>query len=335
MKILFVCNYNSWSKVAKGIMPSHHLFGVMEMIDHFDSPSSAVLKKSFGGGEIEFVCVCKPTKKQLLELYLKTFRYDVVYDVLNSVSKPFGVLNKFHLFKPRLVSILHHPPFEKQLRLAKSDCSVFFEEALMENARKFCSDNREMVVNDWGPDKAWYDKNKHQWNEEKEFDFLDNGKTNRDHNLFIRCMRKMPDKKGVIVTDEKHIPSEYREGENVSLFFQDKPNDFTMLRLCLKSRVMVVPLIENGCLLGPIGATSFMDAIALGMPVVTNKCAAFAGKIEKNLLGATFEANEDDFIQALNDSLLHFEEYHKNMVQYSFSHSIMQYSERLRTYLLK
>lgn len=50
MRILFVSNYNAWDKVRKGVMPSHHLFGVDEMIDHYVSPASAVLKDQFGGG---------------------------------------------------------------------------------------------------------------------------------------------------------------------------------------------------------------------------------------------------------------------------------------------
>ena len=49
MRILFVSNYNAWDKVRKGVMPSHHLFGVDEMIDHYVSPASAVLKDQFGG----------------------------------------------------------------------------------------------------------------------------------------------------------------------------------------------------------------------------------------------------------------------------------------------
>ena len=52
MRILFVSNYNAWDKVRKGVMPSHHLFGVDEMIDHYVSPASAVLKDQFGGGKL-------------------------------------------------------------------------------------------------------------------------------------------------------------------------------------------------------------------------------------------------------------------------------------------
>lgn len=52
MRILFVSNYNAWDKVGKGVMPSHHLFGVNEMIDHFETPDSAILKSQFGGGKL-------------------------------------------------------------------------------------------------------------------------------------------------------------------------------------------------------------------------------------------------------------------------------------------
>ena len=52
MRILFVSNYNAWDKVGKGVMPSHHLFGVDEMIDHYVSPASVVLKDQFWGEKL-------------------------------------------------------------------------------------------------------------------------------------------------------------------------------------------------------------------------------------------------------------------------------------------
>lgn len=85
------------------------------------------------GGNIDFIKLANPTKFELLKLYAKSFSYDVAYDVLTTVSKQFGVLNKFHLFKPRLVTIFHHPPFYKMMKYAKSDCSVFFTEELMKH----------------------------------------------------------------------------------------------------------------------------------------------------------------------------------------------------------
>lgn len=335
MKILFISNYNAWEKVEKGEMPSHHLFGIQEMIDYYDSPTSAVLKPQFGGGKIDFVSVVSPSKIELLKLYFTTFGYDVVYDVLTVVSKYFGLLNKIHLFKPRLVTIFHHPPFLKIMGHAKSDCSIFFTKELMDDALRGIHDDRQVLCNYWYPDKAWYDRNKVACNNSVIYDFLDNGKTSRDHDLFIRCMRRFPSKRAVIVTDKNHIPSEYREGENVELFFQEKPNDLTMLQLCMNTRVMVIPLLERKDMLGPIGATSYMDAIALGIPVVTNEKAAFAKEIKENEIGCLFEPNEDSLVKALFDSLKEYDLLSKNMRSFSLSHTIKQYSKKLNKYLLK
>lgn len=271
----------------------------------------------------------------MLKLYAKCLSYDVVYDVLTAVSKQFGVLNKFHLFRPRLVTVFHHPPFDKMMKYAKSDCSVFFTEELMNEARNCIKDNRQVVCNKWYPEKAWYDKNKQALDSKKVYDFLDNGKTARDHNLFIRCMRLMPNKRAVIVTDKMHIPTEYKEGENVDLFFQDKPNDLTMLQLCLKTKVMVIPLEENKKMLGPIGATSYMDAIALGMPVVTNEKAAFAKEIVDNGIGCLFKLNEESLAKALEQSLEKYDKLHNAMASFSEHHSIGKYTEILSKYLFK
>lgn len=261
-------------------------------------------------------------------------KYDVVYDALNVTGRYFAILNKYHLFRPRLVSIYHHPSFKNYMRLGKSDCSVFLTQGLKDIAAQYVHDDRQMVVNNWYPDKKWYDENRKMMDDTKKYDFLDNGKTARNHDLFIRCMRTMPDKKAVIVTDKNHIPSEYREGENIDLYFQDKPKDYTMQQLCMNTRVMVIPLEENGdALLGPIGNTSYMDAIALGMPVVTNKTAAMAKEIEDNGLGCTFDSTEDSMKTALRESLEHYDEISGRMRRFSDNHTIETYSQKLLTYI--
>lgn len=49
MRILFISNYNAWERIENKVMPSHPLFGVNEMINHFETPDSAILKSQFGG----------------------------------------------------------------------------------------------------------------------------------------------------------------------------------------------------------------------------------------------------------------------------------------------
>lgn len=36
MRILFVSNYAPWGKVSRGEMPSQHLFGIHELVDHYE-----------------------------------------------------------------------------------------------------------------------------------------------------------------------------------------------------------------------------------------------------------------------------------------------------------
>ncbi len=338
MNILYISNYDAHRRIAEGWMPSHHIFGMGEFIECFDSKSSAIIKQKYGGGKIDFIVVDNPSKAEVICLYLKILggRYDVVFDVLNVVSKYFSVLNKWHLFKPRLVTNYHHPPFDKFMKYGKSDCSVFFTQALMQEAAKYVHDGRMMVFNNWYPDKLWYDENKKMMDTQKKYDFLDNGKTARNHDMFIRCMRTMPDKKAVIVTDKNHIPAEYKKGENVDLYFQDKPNDYTMEQLCLNSKVMVIPLEEQvGKMMGPIGYTSYMDAIALGMPVVTNRNAVYAKEISENGLGILFDSTEESMRKALVESLDKHSDYAERMVQFSQNHTILEYSKKLLTYIME
>lgn len=70
MRILFISNYNAWERIENKVMPSHHLFGVNEMFDHFETPDSAILKLQFGGGKIESVKLANPTKSELLYMHV-------------------------------------------------------------------------------------------------------------------------------------------------------------------------------------------------------------------------------------------------------------------------
>lgn len=185
----------------------------------------------------------KPSIRDILKLYIKSFKYDVIYEPVGVVGKYLGVFKRFFLLKPKLVRIIHHPPFEKDLKYSKSDVSIFFTQELLALAKKSVKDNRKMVVNYWYPDVEWYSKNMFMMSSEKKYDFIDNGKTARDHDKFIRSMKKLPNRRGLVVTDKNHIPASWEEGGNVDLYFQDRPNDFTMQQLCMQSRVMVIPII--------------------------------------------------------------------------------------------
>lgn len=37
MRILYIGTYASWEKVSKGLMPSQHMFGIHQLVDHYET----------------------------------------------------------------------------------------------------------------------------------------------------------------------------------------------------------------------------------------------------------------------------------------------------------
>lgn len=54
MRILYVGTYASWEKVSKGNMPSQHMFGIHEMIDHYEESEGHLRGILTGGGTLSF-----------------------------------------------------------------------------------------------------------------------------------------------------------------------------------------------------------------------------------------------------------------------------------------
>lgn len=75
------------------------------------------------------------------------------------------------------------------------------------------------------------------------------------------------------------------------------------------------------------GITSYLDAIALGMPVVTSKNAAFAAEIEFNKLGLLYECGSDEFDDVLEAALQEADELSDNISIYSNTHKHHLYSD--------
>ena len=76
-----------------------------------------------------------------------------------------------------------------------------------------------------------------------------------------------------------------------------------------------------------------MDAIALGMPVVTNKTAAMAKEIVDNGLGCVFDSSEESMTSALQKSLEQYAEISEKMRRFSENHTIENYTQKLLTYI--
>lgn len=67
-----------------------------------------------------------------------------------------------------------------------------------------------------------------------------------------------------------------------------------MVKLLNKCSVLIVPTPPTSHKLGPIGLTSFLDAIALGMPIITADNTVFTDIIISHKMGLVYKAGDEN-----------------------------------------
>lgn len=297
-KILFINNYDCLVPYEKHIMPGHHQFG-MELLN--GNPDYDVTY---------YVCkIYSPKQKgyylkefiQFLKLYILSFKFDIVYDALGCEQRYFGILNRFHLLKPKYMLVLHHPPFEKRLRYCKYDKMIFeCKYYYGKMSQMFPKHAKNMVLCIWGPDLSFYPKVNLNLDE---IILISNGRTNRDHNLLVEAATKA-EVHTIIVSDEKHIPSNFKsDNKYVEIYKQNILNDKNMVELLCKASIMVIPTLPSDDLLGPIGNTSFCDATALGMPCIVASNTLMAEYVRTYNLGLVYRVGD---LKDLTEKILYF-----------------------------
>ena len=340
MRVLYICNYDAWNKISKDAMANHHLFGFAYWIEKWvyddnGMVSHAVFKDEFfGGGYIYFIKI-KSTYdfRTLTYIYNLSKNFDLIYDTLNN-CKLLGLLKKIGIMKCKLISIMHYPPFHKQFLVSKSDGYIFFDKKYYNYAVEDCTRNKQyksFYINEWKPDKRWY------WEKIKELNiepnhgsfFVDNGKTLRDHQLLYKVCNdnKLP----LLMCSNEHINSEF-----VTCYHIDDFSDETiMIRKIYGSQCIVIPTIKMDKM-GPIGITSFLDAIAYEIPVICSDNTCFAEIVSQYGLGLVYKAGSEKslsekMINIYNDVEL-YEKCKKNMIDYSNSpeNSLIRYSLNLK-----
>lgn len=196
MRILCVSGYAAWDKVSQGKMPSHHLFGIHEMVSRYENKANGlrgILKDDVFGesGYVDFF-LWKSGKSnvfsQVKMLLRMSKEYDLIYDQLNRCSIYLGMFKKLGMLKCKLLTIMHHPPYNLQLKIFDSDGYVFFNDDYKSLAEKACPRKKDQYyVNEWMPDTQWYDGIPNDGNFQTDAFFIDNGKSRRDRECLIKA----------------------------------------------------------------------------------------------------------------------------------------------------
>lgn len=338
MRILCVSGYAAWNKVSKSQMPSHHLFGIHEMVDHYEEKEDGIIrgilyKNLFSEeGYVDFF-IWKSGKKNILkqirQLMKLSRKYDLIYDQLNRCSIYLGMLKKIGRLKCKLLTIMHHPPYDLQLKISDSDGYIFFNEDYRRIAEQVCPNkSNNYYTNEWFPDIQWYDNViENENNNMTEAFFIDNGKSRRDRKTLIEAANNS--KIRIDYAGNRNENEGYARAYSVDL-----KDDISMAKRLKTYRAVVVPVLENNKYkIGPLGITSFLDCIALQLPVIASDNVCFAEDIERYGLGKIYKTGD---AESLSENLLKVEndkeEYKilkSNIKKYRKNRDIIFYSKNL------
>lgn len=246
-----------------------------------------------------------------LIIWLKSFRYDVILDVVNQCCLLL-VLNRLHLLPCKIVTILHHPPFYLEEELGKANAYLFFSKnTIQHDVRVVPSKEKVFFLNEWGPDLSWYPVVSEG---NQEFICCDDGKTQRDMLLEKQLIEKLKIKSLTTYHSEftEKLPVSFTKDAfakilNEKIVFIPIRKDVFPRKLHLYERKKVrknKDTIPND----PCGLISFIDTIALGMPVICSDNTVVAEFIRANNLGRVYTAGNIEsamkaFLQLMNGEL--------------------------------
>lgn len=336
MRILCVSGYAAWDKVSQGKMPSHHLFGIHEMVSHYENKANGlrgILKDDVfdESGYVDFF-LWKSGKSnvfsQVKMLLRMSKEYDLIYDQLNRCSIYLGMFKKLGMLKCKLLTIMHHPPYNLQLKISDSDGYVFFNDDYKALAEKACPKKKDQYyVNEWMPDTQWYDGIPNDGNFQTDAFFIDNGKSRRDRECLIKAAETAK-----IRVDYAGTVNE-NGGEYAKAYCVDLKDDIGMIKRLRKYHAVIVPVLRNDKnKIGPLGITSFLDCIALGLPIVASDNVCFANVIMENNLGLVYKTGDSQSLSTEMKKIMdvkNYNDFRKSIIKFKQEKTMRKYAENL------
>ena len=339
-RILFVCGYDdAWTQVSEGIKPSQHMFGLYEMIDRYAVDQEGNLHGYIDAGKLfeepcevdfyEWKSVKKDVIKHLIFFIKNRNKYDIIYDCLNRCSVWIGIFRKLNIIKAKIITMCHHPSYVIALNFSFSDAYVFFDDDYRKIAEKECKRKKnKFYVNEWYPDNSWYEPFLEKPICKGEIFFIDNGKTERDRTVLKKSCEELK--------IAANYPGEADENEG---YFQSYKTNFStyteMTDRLLRYYSLIVPVKKfSKEKIGPLGITSFLDAVALCLPIIASDNTCFSKDVEKYKLGIVYETGNVESLKKAMKRMYEDKVFYKNCVHnlenYKKTRDISVFSEKLR-----
>lgn len=278
-KILYLNDYSCNEKELRFHLdrnaPLHHMWGV-DALDSGGGCSRLIfcrIRQTIKGGGL----LCRLNLLyENLRIFLSHFRCKTVFSALPGYEKGFLLANKIGLGHYKVVTVVHHPATKLHFIDQYSKLLFFSPEV-----RKAFSNPANSEYLFWGPDLEFYARHGSagQKSGPYEFDFVSAGKVYRDYDLFFRVIPSLTSRFKV-----------FGAGNAVcnEIGYTDLMKFYSAARfICLP----VVKFRQEGRIL--VGLTAFLDAIALGKPILMSDNTLIGIDVEAEGLGLCYKAGDE------------------------------------------
>lgn len=305
LRIAYVNDYavdsETIDKCASGRYPKHHFWGIYDLlsdpnydIELFDNNYFSKLTNPF----LNRIHSLGRWLWNQFRLLLLIRNFDIIYGTqvcfsVMPISMP-AIFRHLGLCKAKIAIILQNPNV-KIPRFHKYDKLIFLSPEVMDiflNDSPHLTNIAEHVF--WGPDLSFYDALRAKFTSDQSIDFVSNGKTGRDYGTFLTACES-EGVSALLVHNSSFQPSDTQKS-NPRLHFISGAGagniitDVENVRLLLSCKFMILPIRPSRP--GLYGTTSFLDAIALGMPIIMSDNTMIGIDIKQLQFGYFYRAGD-------------------------------------------
>lgn len=299
MKILAINNYSlkkSLYESKNNISPAHHTWGVDYLIECGHNVDIKQFKNPVGNAFMQHLKLWLWCLKNLDILR----KYDVVISFFNPLLgfaaflKKVGFLKNVHLY-----TMVHHLTHFPELNSGYEKI-FFISSSILEFAKeRYPALSDKMVYLEWGPDLKFYEQSYIKCRRRKgtlcNTVIISTGKTLRDLDILEKVCKEIH-LSVIIITDnikmtDYNIVQSGNVGKNAITYS-------SLLEYLEKSNINVIPCQKKIGRNTICGLTSFLDALAMGQPIIMSDNTNISVDIEGLGIGYIYRAGNKDDLKA-------------------------------------
>lgn len=323
MKILCINGYQLEQDPHKYQIPYQHCWGV----DYLREKGNSVDTIVYDGFSPNRISNLINRILFNLKLLHKSRNYDIILSFYSPIIDILGIFKRIGLTNIKLFTFVHH--FGKSWQVNSSFNKIFFiSKPVM---RLYDNKGLKLKFIEWGPDLDFYDHYIKKSEINNKLCFVSNGRTNRDIDIIRKACHEtessliIMESNRLLIDDEIILERKQKTGLLIN-----RPQ---MVEYMNKAQVSLISVKKDFSKTSLCGLNSFIEALALGQPIIMSDNTNIEVDIEKLKIGLLYKAGDlADLIDKINffkNNPHLINEYSKNARKYAESHSYIHYCQDL------